>query len=126
MFLLEFDRTRNFLRQRKNQRNHVLCNDGPMHLTRIRKNDVTLDEFGKHQLVHGSRRRMNPAQSLRRRDLLRPKRPRNDDLGAGNFGVESFVVGKVNDIEFAKVGTQALGEPRRGVPLIKRMVNGDK
>ncbi len=104
----------------------MLGNNRTMDFARVRERDLAIDQLRKHQLVYSSRRGVNPAQFLGCENLLRTNRPRNQHLGIGNLCVEPLVIGKVNNLEFRKVTVQPLGKPRRRIPLVERMVNGNK
>src|SRR5208282_3468447 len=123
MLLLQAYRSRNFLSQRKDERDHVFGNHRPMHFTCVCENNLAVDEFRKHELMNRRRRRVNPAQLLRRRDLLGTNRPGDNDLSVGDFVINAPVVGKVDNVELRKFLLQPLWKPSRRVPLIKWMMD---
>ena len=66
---------------------------------------------------------MNPTQFFRRRNLLRADRPRDCDFCVDDFGVDSFVVRKLNYIDVRELLLQSRPEPFRGVPLVEGVMN---
>src|ERR1700683_5852831 len=97
-----------------------------MHFTRGGENDVALDEFGKHQLIDRSRRRVNPSQFFVRRNLLGTDRPGNDDLSIDDFFIHALVVGEVDDADFLKLLLQLFWEPSGSIPLVEGMMDEDQ
>ena len=69
VLLLQAHRARDFLGQRKDQRDDMLRHHRPVHFARVGENNLAVDEFRKNQLMDRRRRRVNPSQSLCRRNL---------------------------------------------------------
>jgi hypothetical protein len=74
MLLLETHGSWDLFREGEKHRDHLLGDYWAMHLARIRNHHVAVHQFRKHQLVHGSRLRVNPSQPSRDKELGWPER----------------------------------------------------
>ena len=84
------------------------------------------DQFGKHELVHRRRGRMDPAQVVRGFELFKAKLPCDQDFGIGDFLAEFVEILKLNKRVLGKVALEARPKPLRRIPEFEVMVNGEE
>ncbi len=73
MLLLKCGGLRDLLRERKDQSDYTLSDNGTMHLGRVREHDITIHKLRKQELMDCGGGRVNPTQRLAHCELLGPK-----------------------------------------------------
>ncbi len=124
--LLKSHRLRQALGESEDQRHRVLGDNRAVNITSIGNGNVAGAEFIAHQRVHGGCGGVNPLQLIGSCDLLAAERPRDCDVGIGNFVVNAIVIVQMNDFELGKVVTKPFGEPRRRLPQIEAVMEDDE
>src|ERR1019366_4351137 len=117
---------RQSLGERKRQRDGMFGNDRPVDVARVGHDDIAGQQYRRHEVMDRRSRRMNPAQSLCRRDLLPAQRPCDRDVSIRDFLDHMIVVGQMYHFELRKIVTQPLREPRRNLPERKAVMESDE
>src|SRR5437016_3740428 len=104
----------------------MLSNYRAVHFPSIRKYDIAIDQLGKQELMHSSRRRVNPAELVGRQELLWTERPGDGDLGIAQMGFYAFIGVEVNNLKLRKFLLQPLGQPARSVPELEAVMQHDE
>lgn len=68
--------------------------------------DIARDQVGKHELMHGGRGGVYPAQLLSCFELLRTELPSNQHFGIDNLICQVVETGELNDLVFGKIRLQ--------------------
>ena len=124
--LLMLDCLRQALGQRESQGNGMFSHNRPVNVARVGDDDVAGPQLGRHELMHRGGSGMDPAQLFGGFDLFSPQRPRNRDVGGGNFFSHAIVVGKVYDFELGKLAAQPFGKPCRHLPQFETVIEGNE
>ncbi len=114
------------LGERERQCNGMLRHYRSMYIARVGHDDIGGAQFRRHELMDCGSRRMNPPQLLCRLDLLAAQRPRDRDVGIGDFLEHMIVVGQMHHFELREVATQPLREPRRHLPQFEAVMKSDE
>src|SRR6185437_4463691 len=88
--------------------------------------DIARNQFGKHELMHGSCGGVNPSQLLSLVELLRTELPAYEDFGIGNFVRQVVKIDELNELVLGKLLLETRTEPLRRVPQFKAMMNGQQ
>ena len=104
----------------------MFSDDRPMHIARVRHNDIAGTQLGRHQRMHRGRGRMDPLQLLRSLDLFSAQRPRHRDVSVGDLFGHPVVVGKMYHFELRKILLQLLGKPLRRLPKSEMVMDRDE
>ena len=97
-----------------------------MDLTGVGKNDVTVDQLRKDELMHGGGGGMDPAQFPCSFELLRTKRPGNHDFSVLKMIFDTLVAAKVHNFYLWEILAQALGKPFGSVPEVEAVMKQDE
>src|SRR5690348_4065871 len=111
MLMLVFAGPRQSLGKRENKCNSVFGNNWPMNLGGVGDADIARNQFGKHELMHGSRCGVNPLQLLSLLHLLGTELPAYEDFGIGNFVRQVAKIDELNELVVRKLLLETRTEP---------------
>ena len=103
VFLLERRGLREFLRQRKDQRHHMLGDHRAVYFPRIGDHHVAVHKFVKQQLMHRRCGCVNPTQVSRCRKLFGAQRDREDDFRLAQISLDAVIAGALRDLQLRKL-----------------------
>jgi hypothetical protein len=73
--------------------------------------------------MHGCGGRVNPAQYLRKSELIGPERESEENFRVRNLLFDPFIAVQMYNFQRGKLVSQPFGKPRWGIPKIKPVVH---
>src|SRR5258708_2855786 len=97
----------------------VLGHHRPVDASGVADDNITGNEFGRHEPVHCGSDGVNPAQACGCEQLLRPHGPADHNVSVREFLFVLSLVCGLSNLYLRKLGAYTRGKPRRWVPHIK-------